>query len=208
MSGEHVNAFRVRSPLRMDAPCYTRPMNTAALALGVLLTFKAPAALPGWHETAEARAARYASIAADVGAVVDHACRDRGPGCVRWALGVLLGVAYHESGFRPDVDAGRCYRGPGHERDCDGGASHSLWQLRAGGEEGAVYDHDRRAAAREALRRAGRSWNACRRNPEAERLAAYAGGRCEPAEARRVSRSLWGSITRAMGAIDRVRAAE
>ncbi|HSM93371.1 MAG TPA: hypothetical protein VLT47_10845 [Anaeromyxobacteraceae bacterium] len=187
-------------------------MTTAALALGALLALSPPdaphMALPGWAETVEARRARYASFAEDVGAVVDRACRDRELGCSRWALAVLLGIAIHESGLAPDVDAGRCYRGSGFEGRCDGGASVSVWQLRAGGEEAALYARDRRAAAREALRRAGRSWNACRRNPTAERLAAYAGGKCDPAEYRRVSRSLWGSVTRAIVAIDRLRAAE
>jgi hypothetical protein len=162
------------------------PLATAVFA--ALLSLSPPDAtaeqLPGWAETAEARRDRYRSIADDVAAVVEERVTTSGAcgsleTCRARAAGMLLGIARHESGFAADVDAGRCYRGrDGKGPRCDGGAAHSMWQLRSGGEEAALFDRDRRAAAREALRRAGRSIGACRALPKEEQLVAYAGGRC------------------------------
>jgi hypothetical protein len=181
--------------------------DLAALALRAMLTLSPLAApretLPGWDETQEARWHRYRSIADDVGAAAEQVCSARPEGaardrCGRWSVAGLVGVAYHESGFAPDVDAGECYRGGAHAGRCDGGASVSLWQIRVGGEEGALYRRDRRAAATEALRRMGRSMNACRGLPTELRLSAFAGGRCvADGIAAQRSRELWRLIERA-----------
>lgn len=175
----------------------------AAWALRVLLTLSpltAPReALPGWAETPWERGVRYVAIASDVAAAADEACGSRGEGCRRWAVAVLLGVAWHESGFAADVDAGRCYRGrDGKGPRCDGGRAWGLWQMQGSGDEGKAWARDRRAGAREALRRIGRSLRACRRLPREEALSAYAGGRCEGAEAARRARELHAAVTRAL----------
>lgn len=184
--------------------------DLAALALRALLALSPLAApretLPGWDESQEARWHRYRAIADDIGAAAAHACSARPEGdararCERWSVAGLVGVAYHESGFAPDVDAGECYRGGAHAGRCDGGASVSLWQIRAGGEEGAVYRRNRRAAAIEALRRMSRSMNACRSLPTPLRLSAYSGGRCAAdGIAAQRSRELWRFIERAEAA--------
>lgn len=120
------------------------PTPLASLALSALLTLSPLStpreSLPGWEETESARAARYASISEDVATAATDACGERGEGCRRWAVATLLGIAAHESGFAPDVDAGRCYRGrDGKGGRCDGGRAWSMWQLQGGGEEAKVW---------------------------------------------------------------------
>ncbi len=185
-------------------------LDLATLALRALLALSPLAApreaLPGWDETQEARWHRYRSIAGDIGAVAETACLSRPEGaerdrCGRWSVAGLVGVGDHESGWAPDVDAGRCYRGPGHEARCDGGASVSLWQIRAGGEDATRWRQDRRAAAAEALRRMVRSQNACRGLPVELSLSAYAGGRpTREGRAAQASRELWARVVRAEAA--------
>jgi hypothetical protein len=160
-------------------------------------------AFPGHEETTEARRARCASIAADVATAVGAACGDRGEGCERRAAALLLGLAAHESGFAPDTEApGGCWRGrDGKGPRCDSGRAATLWQMQGSAEERALWLGDRVAAAREALRRATRSLGACRRLAPEERLAAYAGGRCEGAEALRRARELHAAVARASRAL-------
>jgi hypothetical protein len=178
------------------------PLETlTARALLVLLHLVPPGAtyerLPGWEETAEARIVRYRSIASDIAAVAEWQC-GTDILCGRSVVHALIGVAYHESSFAPDVDSGHCYRGrDGKSPRCDGGRSHSIWQLRAYGADAALYDSSRPAAAREAWRRIQRSANACRSYDFGARLAVYAGGRCDDPQMIRVSRELIASIQRA-----------
>jgi hypothetical protein len=165
-------------------------MDLTAAILAALLTLaphdrqRPPA---GWEESHPAYLARLASIAADIDAAAEH---DR-----EHAI-KLIGVAWHESGFAADVDAGRC----AHEDRgrCDGGRAASLWQLQDRDRERLqVFRTDRREAAREALRRIERSERACAANAPGERLAAYAGGVCDLLSAKAAARSLWASVERA-----------
>jgi hypothetical protein len=164
----------------------------AGIILSALLTLSPrPSAFlpPGWAETPAEHRARLTSIAADVAAVAR----------TQTEAAILLGIAYHESGFAPDVDAGRCYRGRGWERRCDGGRAVSLWQLQEGdAEKREAMRTSRRAAAVEALRRAAGSMKACRGQGPA--LALYAGGACH--RGHRAARELDASIRRALRAID------
>lgn len=156
------------------------PLANAVFAVLLHLSpLEAPrVAFPGWAESPNDRAWRYASIASDIAEAATDACGERGPVCRRWAAATLIGIGWHESGWSADVDIGPCYRGrDGKSPRCDGGNSRSAWQLRGSAEERAVWS-DRKAAAREALRRAWRSLNACRALPVAWRLSAYSGGRC------------------------------
>jgi len=189
-----------------------------ARALAVLL-FLSPVdrpreRLPGWDETNDQRLARYRSIAADVATVALAGCRGDAA-CARRSVHLLLGVAWHESGFAPDVDAGRCYRGrDGTNHRCDSGLAHSMWQLRpircATGpaappcDEATRYDHDRQAAAAEALHRIFGSVRACQRvgAPRDHWLAIYAGGSCRGVLAQQRSRELHQAVARAERAPD------
>lgn len=171
------------------------PTTLAAAALAILHSLSPLSAprvtLPGWSETETERGARYLSIAADVAAAVEEACEGRGDGCKRWGVTVLTGIGTHESGWAPDVDAGRCYRGKdGLGLRCDSGRAWTVWQLLGSAEEGAAWAADRKQAAREALRRASRSWNACRTAEPALRWAVFARGKCTDPEGQRLSREL------------------
>ncbi len=130
---------------------------TAAIAwILSLLTLAVPpdrlAAQPGWEETPAAREARYLAIATDVAAVVyapDARTLYAGPRGRARTAALLVAVAVLESGLAADVDLGPCYRGrDGRSSRCDSGRAHSLWQVHSPEVAG-----DRRAAAREALRR-------------------------------------------------------
>jgi|SRR5271166_807204 len=140
--------------------------------------------LPGWDETSSQRADRYLDIANDVSVVANEMC-DGHKACAVSTVYMVLGIAWHESGFAPDVDLGNCYRGvDGRGRRCDGGRSHSMWQLQCMNgsqtcEEGRVFDTDRRAAIHEAIRRMWRSLKACSFSRNEERFAVYAGGGCK-----------------------------
>lgn len=179
--------------------------DVAAYALAVLHALspldRPREVLPGWAETRVERAARYESIAEDVADVAREACAkaEHATACERWTVDILEAVAWHESGFAPDVDAGRCYRGKdGRGPRCDGGTAWSLWQIRTGGEEAAQFARDRKAAARAALRHLRRSLGACRALAPELRLSAYAGGRCTTTgRGAEASRELWAAIERA-----------
>lgn len=182
----------------------------SSLTLSALLSLSPLSApresLPGWEETESARAARYQSIAGDIATAATDACGERGEGCRRWAVGTLLGLAWHESNFALDTDSpGGCYRGrDGRGPRCDGGRAATIWQLQGSSEERAAWVGDRVQAAREALRRAGRSVNACRgKLPAEEALAAYAGGTCAGDTARRRARELDAAIRRAAAVLPR-----
>ncbi len=178
-------------------------MSLAAAILTISPLGATREALPGWTETPEARGARYASIAADVATAATDACGEHGEACQRRSAAILVGLAWHESGFAPDVEApGGCYRGrDGKSPRCDSGRAATLWQLQGSAEERVLWLADRVQAARTALRRAGRSLGACRKLPVEERLAAYAGGRCDGAEALRRARELHAAVTRAARAM-------
>lgn len=177
------------------------PLASAALAALLSLSpLDSPRiAFPGWEESGEARRARYESIAEDVARAATEACGDRGEPCRRRSVAILLGLAWHESGFAPDTESPEgCWRGrDGKGSRCDSGQAATLWQMQGSAEERAAWLRDRAQAARVALRRASRSLGACRRLPEDDRLAAYAGGRCEGADALRRSRELTAAIARA-----------
>ena len=160
-------------------------------------------AFPGHEETTAERGARYASIAADVATAVGAACGDRGEACERRAAALLLGLAWHESGFSPDTESpGGCWRGrDGKGPRCDSGRAATLWQMQGSAEERALWLGDRVAAAREALRRATRSLGACRKLAPEERLAAYASGRCDNREGQRRARELHAAVARASRAL-------
>jgi hypothetical protein len=87
-------------------------------------------------EAPEVTEARYQQIAEDVALIAldpDEAPLFQGEdGRVKTAL-LLLSVALHESGFRGDVDAGRC-----KPYECDHGKAFSMWQLHP--EDGLIFD--------------------------------------------------------------------
>lgn len=162
----------------------------ALALLSALVPYARAPRIPTWTETPEAYAVRLVSIAADIGAV-SRTRRD---------VAALVGVARHESGFAADVDAGQCYRGPGWETRCDGGRAVSIWQMQdASGEHRALYRFDRRAAAREALRRINGSLVTCAHNEPRERLAAFASGTCAHGHA--TARGLDAAVRRALAIV-------
>ena len=197
-------------------------MNTwivMARALAILLHLsplsRTHEVLPGWEETPEQRLHRYYSIAADVSVVALEVCKGNVE-CAKRQVTAGLGVAWHESGFAPDVDLGPCYRGKdGKGQRCDGGNAYSMWQLRplgcATGPHAppgpcaeAVAFRDRRVAFREAIKRMGRSQKECARifAPKDEQLAVYSGGGCKLPMAIVRSRELFGCIRKAASAPD------
>ncbi len=134
-------------------------------------------------ETPEEGTARYAAIAqAATRVAFDPASKPlvHGPRARTQTLAIMLSVAYHESGFRRDVDLGigRLARGSGLD-SC-------LMQIRVGRgrtEEG--YSHaelvaDRDKCFRVGLRLLRRSIGACRSLPPLDWLSAYARGQCVP----------------------------
>lgn len=127
--------------------------------------------LPGWAETSAAKRARYEAIAADIASAVYMTPEQH----QRQAAALLVAIASHESGFAPDVDAGRCYRGPGWRSRCDGGRAVSLWQLQGRPE----LAGDRAGAARAALSLATRSIRACSSKGPDAGLRLYASGSCQ-----------------------------
>ncbi len=169
-------------------------MNLTSIILAALLSL-APHARQrppaGWEESPEAYEARMAWIAEDIAAAAEGS-RER--------AAKLLGVAWHESGFAPDVDAGLCANEA--RGRCDGGRAASLWQLQDRDPVRMMrYRLDRRAAAREALRRIERSERLCGKNGPQEALAIYAGGVCDLLTVRAAARSLWASVERAWRAM-------
>lgn len=160
---------------------------------------------PGFAETPWQRGARYIAIAADIASAAHAACGDRGDACERGAAALLLGIGTHESGWSPDVESpAGCYRGrDGNGPRCDGGRAIGYWQTQGSSEERALWTSDRAQAARVAIHRGWRSWNACRKLEPALRWSAYAGGGCEGAEAHKRSRELEALIRRAESLMQR-----
>lgn len=145
-------------------------------------------------ETAEDRTFRYTEIAADIVRAVDSLPLASQKG----AAELLVAIAFHESGFRKDVDLGPCAPAWVKKGGCDHGRSVSMWQLQPWDPP---VEGRREAAAREALRRAFRSMSACRGNAAEERLALYAGSEtCKGAMARQRSREIW-SVLRKIRAL-------
>lgn len=136
--------------------------------LAVMLQMAPPEkarALPGWEETTEARTARYGAIAeaiADVGETPDGA-------------GLLLAVSFHESGWAADVDAGRCYRGPGWEARCDSGRAVCLVQLQLPRREREKARTDRRTCLSMGLAAIRRSLSTCASSTPPHRFAGLSG---------------------------------
>jgi len=111
-----------------------------------VLTSYLLAAMTSWmpvHEHAhgeapEATQARYAAIAQDVAEIAldpdEQPLFEGEDGRVKTAL-LLLAVAFHESNYRGEIDAGRC-----KPYECDHGKAFSIWQLHP--EDGLVFDGD------------------------------------------------------------------
>lgn len=139
-------------------------------------------------ESEDDRRARFHEIAFDVS---DIAAEDSDhPAVQRRAAALLVGIAWHESGFALDVDVGPCASARLQVGGCDSGRAKGLWQIQG-------YDvPTRRDGARLALRLARRSLSACRKLPVPERLAAYAGGTCESLGGRKRSCELWAVVRR------------
>jgi hypothetical protein len=180
----------------------------ASLVLSALLTLSPldgpRLAFPGFAESPWQRGVRYLAIARDVAQAAEAACGSRGETCARAAAALLVAFGTHESGWAPDVESpGGCYRGPGHGARCDGGRAFGYWQTQGSTGERKVWAADRVLAARVALHRAWRSWNACRKLEPALRWSAYAGGRCEGAEAYQRSRELDALVRRAEAIMQR-----
>ncbi len=163
----------------------------SAPILAILIALAPPArvhAAPGWQEAPAAYTTRLGAIAEDIAAVSTN----------RIDAAALVGVAWHESGFAADVDAGECYHAEVTGR-CDGGRAASLWQLQtANPDMHEVFRTTRRAAAFEALARIHRSRTACRANVPTERLAAYAGGVCDLLAAKAAARGLDAAVRKAL----------
>jgi len=132
-------------------------------------------------ETPEAGAARYAEIAAAAARVAfDAQLRPlvAGPRARSQTLAIMLSVAYHESGFRRDVDLGV---GPLARGE---GTDSCLMQIRVGrGTTVEGYSHADLVADREKCFRVGvrllrHSIGACRSLPALDWLSAYARGQC------------------------------
>ena len=132
-------------------------------------------------ETAEAGTARYGDIARAAASIAfDPGERPlvSGPRARSQTLAIMLSVAYHESGFRRDVDlgVGPLARGSGTD-SC-------LMQIRVGrGNTLEGYSHaelvaDRGKCFRVGLRLLRRSIGACRSLPPLDWLSAYARGQC------------------------------
>ncbi|APR88518.1 hypothetical protein A7982_13867 [Minicystis rosea] len=150
--------------------------------------FAAAQSYPGWEETAEARSARYRSIAEDLQAVAyDPAERPLFAGKRGRArtAALLLALALKESGLAPDTDRGPCYRGrDGRNARCDSGRSACMLQIRVGKgttPEGWTKEDlfaDRRKCFRAGLHLARRSVGACSQDGPDFILNAYASGVC------------------------------
>lgn len=147
------------------------------LILAALLAFAPPEkrpTFPGYHETSEARLARYDAIAADIEEASD------GPS----SAALLVAMAIGETGLALDADRGPCYRGGVFTSRCDYGRAATLWQMHAGryqGEPFTVGDlfTDRRRAAGLALWALRSSLRMCHRLAPEDRLSQYGAGTCQ-----------------------------
>lgn len=145
-------------------------------------------AWPGWEETAEARLERYVGIAGaayrvafDPGVAPVYPGKDGR----KKTASLLLGIAFAESGFAPDVDRGPCYRGKdGKGVRCDSGRSACLMQIQIGagvtaeGWTQADLFADRERCFRAGLALVRKSFVACAKEGDGHALDAYATGVC------------------------------
>ncbi len=176
--------------------CYTARMSTiitlAAMALATarlaairylsalvfaVMAAMAPTAHDASHEAPEARMARLHDVATAIATV---ATAPRGaelevnPAVALYRAGILVGIGLHESHFDHNVDIGPCRSAAAA---CDGGMSVSVWQLLVKDPaQRSAYQHDRMAAAAEALRIALGSIKTCHGG-----LGQYASGGCTTA---------------------------
>jgi hypothetical protein len=168
--------------------------------------------LPLHEETAEQKVARYTDIAEDLYMVLyDPKTVPLFSGAKgRAATAVLvLGIAYHESGFAHDVDRGPCFRGidRGHDYHtrCDGGVAACMLQIEVGdGTTREGWSRNELFADRQKCIRAGlsimrRSFNACKAYPLEQRLSVYAQGSCASPMGIRRSRELFGQARQFRG---------
>ncbi len=146
----------------------------------------------GIVETAEQRIERYERIVDDLEHVVFAAdfkplLSDNKSARVKSAL-LALAVAWHESGFAPDVDLGPCYRvGPKWTARCDSGHAACILQVHVlytgTTSQGWTLEEvqaDRRKCFTSGLSAMRGSIGLCwGRNGRDASLAAYASGRCE-----------------------------
>jgi hypothetical protein len=157
--------------------------SIVAWALAIMLAWVPPgrSAIKDAIETSEAGAARYAQIARDAARVAFDPAEQplvKGPRARSQSLAVLLSVAYHESGFRRDVDLGLGPLARGS------GTDSCLMQIRVGkGTTPEGWSHadlvaDRTKCFRAGLRLLRRSIGACRHLPPLDWLSAYARGQC------------------------------
>jgi hypothetical protein len=158
-----------------------------AWALGIMLSWAPPgrSRIKDAVETPEAGKARYAEIArAAAGVAFDprEPPAVAGPRARSRTLAIMLAVAYHESGFRRDVDLGLGPLARGS------GTDSCLMQIRVGrGVTVDGYSHadliaDRGKCFRAGLHLLRRSIGACRHLAPLDWLSAYARGRCKAEE--------------------------
>lgn len=181
-------------------------MNALIAWLLTFMTAVAPNTRVQWYaeakETPEAGEARYRSIAADIASVVYN--KDIPPlfngqdGRARSAT-VIMGIMFHESAFRRDVDYGLGAAGRG-----DGGRSWCLMQIKTGDGRTATYNkkynrfkqwgdktedlvdgwtglemvQDRKKCIEAGYRIIRASFQMCRALPVADWLSVYASGQC------------------------------
>ena len=139
----------------------------------------------GYEETRDEAFGRYLGIAADIAAAAEeHPGTDAEK---RRRAALLLAVAVGESGLSRDVDEGPCYRRGKWRARCDGGTSHTIWQIKAGWLNGQpIHGADlrgldrRKDAARVALRAIHGSLGRCKALEPADRLSGYGAGTCKP----------------------------
>jgi len=148
-------------------------------------------------ETPEEGTARYTDIARAAARVAfDPAVKPlvRGPRARSQTLAIMLSVAYHESGFRRDVDLGLGPLARGS------GTDSCLMQIRIGrGQTEEGWSHgelvgDRDKCFKVGLRLLRRSIGACRSLPPLDWLSAYARGQCSADDP--VSHALMGPALR------------
>lgn len=181
--------------------CHLRQMTNVVVTWIVsMMVFLAPPEklaavpqLPGWHETADQKLARYHEIAQALYDVTYDEKKDplyMGPKARANTTATLLAIAFMESGFARDVDLGPCYRGRGFAARCDGGNSAGMMQFKLGegttagpihGIEGKTQKDifaDRRLMFGIGLHMVRRSMKACRKYGEDWGLNVYASGTC------------------------------
>lgn len=140
-------------------------MTLSAAILAVMLSLPSARPMPGHEETAEAMRVRYASIAADIAAVVT----------TPEDAALLLAVTYHESAWAHDVDTGACYRGPWWERRCDSGRAVCIAQLQLPRREREEARTDRRTCLSMGLAAIRRSLSTCASSTPPHRFAGLSG---------------------------------